>query len=90
MNFKGEHEKSPWKGLGVEKKVKFSSRVNRIDWTTNDGVKVSTENNSTLIADFVIVTPSLNVLKSNHETLFVPPLPNEKVEAIQVFSSSLI
>jgi spermine oxidase len=37
-----------------------------------------------ITADHVIFTPSLGVLKKNHQTLFDPPLPPWKVKAIDL------
>ncbi|CAL8272594.1 unnamed protein product [Gadus morhua 'NCC'] len=46
-------------------------------------VRVECEDEEWLAADHVIVTASLGVLKDRHEALFSPPLPEEKVLAIE-------
>ncbi|CAL8330233.1 unnamed protein product [Merluccius merluccius] len=46
-------------------------------------VRVECEDEEWLWADHVIVTVSLGVLKDRHEALFSPPLPEDKVRAIE-------
>ncbi|XP_060543159.1 spermine oxidase isoform X1 [Pantherophis guttatus] len=46
-------------------------------------VLVECEDCEFILADHVIVTVSLGVLKKRHEEMFYPPLPEEKVLAIQ-------
>ena len=46
-------------------------------------VRVECEDEEWLAADHVVVTASLGVLKDRHEALFSPPLPEEKVLAIE-------
>ncbi|UYV68836.1 PAOX [Cordylochernes scorpioides] len=58
-------------------------QVSHIDWTkTNDHITVSCTNGATFSTNHVIVTIPLGVLKSCHEDLFHPHLPEDKVEAI--------
>ncbi|UYV68837.1 PAOX [Cordylochernes scorpioides] len=58
-------------------------QVSHIDWTkTNDHITVSCTNGATFSTNHVIVTIPLGVLKSCHEDLFHPNLPEDKVEAI--------
>ena len=48
-------------------------------------VKVSCKNKETYFADHVIVCVPLGYLKKNHATLFSPPLPEPKIQAIKEF-----
>ncbi|KAF8640170.1 hypothetical protein AX16_010225 [Volvariella volvacea WC 439] len=52
---------------------------------TDDGVIVTTADNSTISADYAICTFSLGVLQ-NDDVTFSPPLPAYKVEAIQTMT----
>ncbi|XP_072112802.1 spermine oxidase isoform X2 [Mobula birostris] len=51
-------------------------------------VWVECEDGEFILADHVIVTMSLGVLKKYHETMFHPHLPEEKVSAIQMLGIS--
>ncbi|KAG7269499.1 hypothetical protein CRUP_027917 [Coryphaenoides rupestris] len=46
-------------------------------------VRVECEDEERLWADHVVVTASLGVLKDRHEAMFSPPLPDDKVRAIE-------
>lgn len=73
--------------LPILSKTIFDSTVTKIDYSGNsDKIKVTTENGKTYEADYVIVTVSLGVLK-NEKDLFNPPLPEKKINAIQVNSA---
>ncbi|CAG11510.1 unnamed protein product, partial [Tetraodon nigroviridis] len=48
-----------------------------------DEVSLKCEDEEWIAADHVIVTASLGVLKENHETMFSPSLPRDKVLAIE-------
>ena len=62
----------------------MNSVVNLIQLdSSKDKVKVHYGNRQTIESDFVIVTTSLGVLKTNKETLFKPPLPERKRLAIE-------
>ncbi|KAM8711412.1 hypothetical protein ACLKA7_000535 [Drosophila subpalustris] len=71
--------------LGVlEQRVLFNRQVNHINWNRNDArVELQLSNGETLLADHVILTVSLGVLKAQHFQLFEPPLPLEKQRAVQ-------
>uniref|UniRef100_A0A1I7U9B5 Amino_oxidase domain-containing protein n=1 Tax=Caenorhabditis tropicalis TaxID=1561998 RepID=A0A1I7U9B5_9PELO len=56
--------------------IKLNSNTGRIQLTVNDHI-VPTE------YDYVIVTSSLGVLKKYHHKMFTPPLPRQKIEAIE-------
>ncbi|EGT35274.1 hypothetical protein CAEBREN_29334 [Caenorhabditis brenneri] len=56
--------------------IKLNSITGKIHLTVNDQV-LPTE------YDYVIVTSSLGVLKKYHHKMFTPPLPRQKIEAIE-------
>lgn len=63
--------------------------MTRVDYSSEDGVvKLITSGGKEYTADHVIMTPSLGVLKEQHETLFNPPLPASKVKNIKVLPLS--
>ncbi|XP_044017962.1 spermine oxidase-like isoform X1 [Aphidius gifuensis] len=62
--------------------VKFSNEVSSIDYST-DKVTVTTTNGNKFIADSVIFTASLGVLKDQHLSLFKPQLSNKKILSIE-------
>lgn len=75
----------PTKELPVLNKTILNAEVSEIDYNVPNGViKVSTTNGFEYRAEHVIVTVSLGVLKATHEKMFNPPLPETKVNAIQV------
>ena len=47
-------------------------------------VLITAANSKQYKADHVIVTVSLGDLKDKHKSLFIPPLPEEKVSTIEV------
>lgn len=49
----------------------------------DQSVYVECKDEEWIAADHVIMTASLGVLKKNHETMFSPPLPEDKVLAIE-------
>nr|CAI5835227.1 unnamed protein product [Callosobruchus analis] len=72
--------------LPVEDKVQLNKKVTRILWnetTHPNTVMVKCSDDTSYVADHVIVTVSLGVLKNNHSKMFSPPLPPFKVRAIQ-------
>ncbi|KAH8372922.1 hypothetical protein KR009_008134, partial [Drosophila setifemur] len=70
--------------LGVlEQRLLLGTRVQKITWNRNDGrVELQLSNGDNCIADHVVVTASLGVLKEQHWRLFEPQLPVEKQRAI--------
>ncbi|XP_072946803.1 peroxisomal N(1)-acetyl-spermine/spermidine oxidase-like [Epargyreus clarus] len=72
--------------------IKFNTEVTSISWPrvgTGD-VVVTCRGGEQYTAPNVIVTVSLGVLKDRHTTLFSPPLPEEKIEAINMISMGLL
>ncbi|XP_012285635.1 spermine oxidase [Orussus abietinus] len=72
----------PGKELPVLNNTILNAEVTKIDYS-NDIVSITTNRGDVYSADYVIVTPSLGVLKEQHQTLFEPPLPDWKVNAIE-------
>lgn len=67
------------------------------DLTLSDGkrdchcyVEVTCLNGTTITANHVVVTVPLGVLKSTHETLFTPNLPQNKVKSISSLGFSVV
>lgn len=74
----------PEKELPVRNKTILNSEVVKIDHTDENGpIKVTTSDGREYLADHVIVTVSLGVLKAEYETLFDPPLPERKINSIR-------
>ncbi|XP_035737167.1 spermine oxidase-like isoform X1 [Vespa mandarinia] len=72
------------KELPILNNTLLNSEVINIDYTgNNDIVKIRTLNNQEYLADHVIVTPSLGVLKADYQSLFNPPLPESKITNIK-------
>lgn len=74
-------------------RIFLNKAVDSIKWdatSTNhkSGIKVTCEDGSLYLADFVIVTSSLGFLKVNSDKLFIPALPVQKKRAIQVIIDS--
>lgn len=74
--------------LNVEEKIQINKEVSNIDWSrsADESVTVKCSDGSTYNADHVIVSVPLGVLKHNYTTLFTPPLPKIKKNAIQGIS----
>lgn len=66
----------------MESKIQFNKEVTNINWNS-DKVALTCADGSTHIADHVIFTASLGVLKDRHQTLFTPSLPDYKIKAIE-------
>lgn len=63
--------------------VELNKRIGQINWEGAGELRLRCWNGELLNADHVICTVSLGVLKEQHESLFVPPLPAEKLRAIK-------
>lgn len=68
--------------LPIVNNTRLNAKVTNIDYTGNS-VKVHTSDGQEYLADHVIVTTSLGVLKKDHESLFNPPLPESKITSIK-------
>ncbi len=65
--------------------INLNEAVNKIDYSklaTGGKIMVSTNKGRTYLADYVLSTMSLGVLKKNHASLFTPALPLVKRNAI--------
>lgn len=68
--------------------IKLNKEVAHIKWPHNStaSVEVLCKDGELYQADNVIVTVSLGVLKERHTTLFLPSLPQEKIQIIEKMS----
>lgn len=67
----------------LDKRVLLNKRIEQISWNETNGVHIKCWNGEIIIADHVICTVSLGVLKENHTKMFTPPLPAMKCRAIE-------
>lgn len=74
--------------MDVESKVLLGKEVENINWLnpTRDQLVVKCSDGTSFVADHVITTVSIGVLKENCHTLFTPPLPASKLNAIEGLS----
>ena len=83
--FKQKKFPNPEEELPVLNKTILNAEVTNVDYSSEDNsVKVTTLDGKEYVADHVIMTPSLGVLKAQYETLFNPPLPESKIRTIKV------
>lgn len=77
---------NPEEELPVRNNTVLNIEVTNVNYNSMNQSKVSVETSAghSYIADHVIVTPSLGVLKEQYKTLFTPELPEYKVKAIKV------
>ncbi|PNF14675.1 Spermine oxidase [Cryptotermes secundus] len=78
----------PSNELPVESKTNFKAEVNKIRWNNLSGenknkVAVECSDGSVHVADHVILTLSLGVLKKRGDFMFQPALPAQKLNAIK-------
>ncbi|KAG8320386.1 hypothetical protein J6590_070153 [Homalodisca vitripennis] len=75
--------------LPVMKKIILNKQVTRVERRGSD-VEVTCADGSTYLADHVIVSVSLGVLKKHAVDMFNPPLPEYKTAAIESFGFGCI
>lgn len=63
--------------------LKLKHIVTNINWCNKDNCVIIECNEKLIKADFVIVTSSLGVLKTYHQGLFTPRLPQPKIDIIE-------
>lgn len=78
--------------VDIEKKIQFHKQVIRIKYSENPEEEsiITCSDGSTYLADHVIITVSLGILKAHHQDLFDPPLPDNKVKVIQNYAYGAI
>jgi spermine oxidase len=80
--------------LNVGSKTNFKAEVTKIKWDNLSGenknkVVVECSDGSVYVANHVILTMSLGVLKERGESMFQPGLPAQKLNAIKVSNKVL-
>ena len=70
--------------------VLLETPVAKIDYSSDDVVKVITESGQAFEADVVIVTTSLGVMKVKARDMFTPALPDDKLKAIDLIGFGTI
>jgi len=78
---------NPEERLPVMEKIEFEKVVTTCNYSSGENVTVTTRDGCEYSASHVIFTGSLGVLKEKHSSMFVPPLPQKKLRAIEVFNS---
>ncbi|KAK0084924.1 hypothetical protein PV325_006126 [Microctonus aethiopoides] len=75
---------NPEEELPILNNTHTNSKITKINYNEESTlVKVSAADGKEYLADHVIFTPSLGVLKANHNQLFNPPLPEKKIKSIE-------
>ena len=75
----------PSQELPVVNNTVLNAEVSKINYNVSEGTaRVVIANGDEYSADHVITTTSVGVLKADHETMFDPPLPEKKINAIKV------
>lgn len=72
----------PSQQLPFDEKVELNKEVTNIEWGSSP-VKVTCADGSSYLADHVIFTPSIGVLKHDHLKFFSPNLPEAKRTAVE-------
>lgn len=69
------------------KTVSYGKQVSHIDYSDND-VIIKCTDGTKYTAPYALFTLSLGVLKRSYKTMFTPPLPRSKINAIQGFCTT--
>ncbi|CAG9768573.1 unnamed protein product [Ceutorhynchus assimilis] len=67
---------------GFLKNIQINKEVTKIIWNQNAQVQIQCSDGTSYLADHVIVTTSVAVLKHNHANLFEPSLPSYKINCV--------
>ena len=70
--------------MALSSRINLNSPVSSIQWNSGIGKVKVISKNQTYQSDMVIVTVSLGHLKANVNSMFVPALPQRKLQAISV------
>ncbi|KAF5272014.1 hypothetical protein FQR65_LT04995 [Abscondita terminalis] len=77
----------PKNALPMDDKIFLNKEVSRIDWNSmvdgEEKVVLECSDGTQYVADHVILTVSLGVLKNQHKTLIVPSLTDDKIQAVE-------
>lgn len=69
--------------LPIDDKIYLNKEVNKIIWSSNQKPRIICSDKSVYIADHVIFTASIGVLKETSFDMFIPSLPVNKINAIE-------
>lgn len=83
----------PKKELPVKHKIHYLNEVAKLKWDNLpeeyvNKVIVECSDGTSYLADFVIITVSLGVMKEKVQTMFQPMLPSSKLNAVEVSTES--
>ena len=67
----------------------FETTVTKIDYS-NDKIKIASQDGSEFLADILIFTGSLGILKEKGEDMFYPKLPKDKLKAINEIGYGIV
>jgi len=70
-------------GEKIKEKIAFGKRVEKIEYSEDsDQIKIITDGKEEFVANICVVTLPLGVMKECHSSMFSPPLPDWKQNAI--------
>jgi monoamine oxidase len=78
--------------VDIESKIQLNKEVIRIKYSDEptEEIILTCSDGSTYIANNLIITVPLGVLKANYQDLFHPPLPDKKIKVIQNYAYGAI